>query len=71
MLGEYLEHALGSDLIAALERHLADCPPCLAYLNTYRQTRELTRQAGRVEMPEELRVRLRQLLLEHLARRPS
>lgn len=69
IMGEYLESALGPELLAALQRHLADCPPCVAYLNTYRRTRELTGQAGRVEMPDEMKHRLRQILLDELTRR--
>jgi anti-sigma factor RsiW len=70
LLADYLESALGPELLSALERHLADCRACLAYLNTYRKTRELTGRAGRVEMPDEMKQRLRQLLLDHLTRRP-
>jgi putative zinc finger protein len=70
LMGEYLEAALGPELLAALERHLADCGPCMAYLNTYRKTRQLAGELGRIEMPEEMKRRLRQLLLERLTRDP-
>jgi hypothetical protein len=70
LMGEYLETALGPELLAALERHLADCGPCVAYLNTYRKTRQLAGEFGRLEMPEEMKRRLRQLLLEQLTREP-
>jgi anti-sigma factor RsiW len=68
LMGEYLEAALGPELVAALERHLADCRPCVAYLNTYRKTRQLAGEVGRLEMPDEMKRRLRQLLLEQLTR---
>jgi len=68
LLADYLEASLGPELVAALERHLQDCRPCVAYLNTYKRTRTLAGQVGRVEMPEEMRRRLRQLLLDQLAR---
>jgi anti-sigma factor RsiW len=68
ILADYLEGALGDDLVATLERHLADCRPCVAYLATYRKTRELTGQAGRIDMPEEMKARLRQILLDELGR---
>ena len=54
-LADYLDAALNQDVAAELERHLAVCKPCVAYLNTYRKTRELVGQAGRIEMPEEMR----------------
>ncbi len=71
LMAEYLEASLGPDLLAALERHLADCRPCVSYLNTYRRTRHLAGEAGRVEMPEEMKERLRRLLLEQLGRGPT
>ncbi len=67
-LADYLDGALGPDVLADLERHLRDCPPCLAYLNTYKRTRELTGRAARVEMPAEMKDRLREFLLKQLAK---
>ena len=58
LLSEYLEAMLTLESLAELEAHLAACPPCVAYLNTFRRTRELAAAAGRVEMPEELKLRL-------------
>ena len=66
LLCEFLEATLDAEVVAELERHLTDCAPCRAYLNTYRRTRELTGQAGRVEMPEEMKTRLREFLLRQL-----
>jgi anti-sigma factor (TIGR02949 family) len=62
VLADYLDGVLPSDLAAELERHLAECAPCRAYLATYRATRALGAEAARVEMPEEMRERLRRLL---------
>lgn len=66
LLGEYLEASLTAESAAALEQHLRDCRPCVAYLNTYRKTRDLTARAGRVEMPADMRARLREFLLRQL-----
>ena len=66
MLADYLEQALTPEIAAALERHLADCEPCRAYLATYRRTRTLGAQAARLEMPDEMKTRLREFLLERL-----
>jgi anti-sigma factor RsiW len=57
--------------VAELERHLAGCPACVAYLKTYRKTQELTSEVTRVPMPEEMKARLRRLLLEQLAKGAS
>lgn len=68
VLGEFLEATLTPELAAELERHLLDCAPCRAYLNTYRKTLELTGRAGRVPMPEEMKQRLHRFLLDRLSR---
>ena len=51
---------------AELDRHLADCAPCRAFLATYRKTRELNAAAGRIEMPEDMKRRLRRFLHENI-----
>lgn len=66
LLGDYLEMALGAETIADLERHLGECAPCVAYLNTFRATRKVAAEAARVEMPEEMKERLRSFLLARL-----
>ena len=66
ILSDYLEEALGPDTIARLEQHLRDCPPCVAYLNTFRKSRELAGEASQVAMPPEMRQRLRSFLFDQL-----
>ncbi len=69
LLSEFLEQELDADLVGALERHLQDCAPCVAYLNTYKKTRELTGSSQRAPMPEEMKQRLRELLREALTKK--
>jgi anti-sigma factor RsiW len=66
LLSDYLQDALTPEVAADLERHLTDCVPCRAYLATYRRTRALGAQAARLEMPDEMRTRLRDFLLARL-----
>lgn len=66
VLDDYVDGTMRAELAAALERHLADCAPCRAYLATYARTRALGAAAGRVEMPEEMRARLRAFLAGRL-----
>ena len=66
VLDDYVDGALTPEDVAALERHLAGCEPCRAYLATYRRTRALGAQAARLEMPHEMRDRLREFLRERL-----
>lgn len=70
ILGDFLEEALSPDAVREMEGHFRDCKPCRAYLNTYRRTRGLVARAGRAEMPEELKERLRQFLLSRLTKAP-
>lgn len=60
-LADYLENSLAAEQRAEFERHLRMCPSCVAYLNTYRQTIELSRRAygsgdsdPPAEIPDEL-----------------
>ena len=68
-LTRYLDDSLSPTAVEDLERHLANCKACVAYLNTYRRTREFTRRTAPVAMPDEMKAHLRRFLLEQLARR--
>lgn len=70
ILGDYLESLCAADLVAELEQHLEQCAPCRAYLSTYRATRAAAAEVARVEMPAEMKQRLRAVLLRALAERP-
>lgn len=66
VLAEYLEQSLPVDVAVSLERHLADCAPCRAYLATYEKSRSLGAEAQRDAMPDEMKERLRQFILSRL-----
>ena len=68
VLADFLEQTLSPEMLGALEAHLADCAPCRAYLATYRRTIALTGRAEGVEMPVEMKARLRSLLQDELSR---
>lgn len=44
-LGEYLDGSLPEAQRAVFEEHLAECPDCVAYLQTYQQTIRLGKAA--------------------------
>ena len=70
LLADYLEMVLEPrSLMGELEAHLNDCEPCRAYLATYRRTRDLAASTSRVEMPEEMKTRLRAFLRSRLGDR--
>ena len=65
-LEEYVDGVLARELLEDFERHLALCPACLAYLNTYRRTRQLAGHLRPLAMPVHTKTRLQQFLLERL-----
>ena len=67
-LAEYLDAELTPAVVAKLEAHLRECAPCRAYLATYRKTKELAAKVNRVDMPEEVKTRLRALLVGQIRR---
>lgn len=66
ILAEYLDETLTPGALERLEAHLAECVECRAYFATYRTTRALAADASRVEMPAEMKRRLREFLLQQL-----
>jgi anti-sigma factor RsiW len=65
---EYLSGELPPERERAFEEHLAECPSCVAYLQTYRSTIRLARETlAPSGTPEELP---RELLQAILAARP-
>jgi predicted anti-sigma-YlaC factor YlaD len=62
VLDDYLESSLTPEVLEKLEAHLRACAPCRAYLATYERTKELAAKVNRVEMPPEVKQRLRDFL---------
>lgn len=54
-LSEYLDGELDPAVCAQLDGHLADCPPCEAFLESLRRTVRWTRDLPATELPEDLR----------------
>jgi anti-sigma factor RsiW len=44
-LDRYLAGGLDADEVAKFERHLSECPPCVAYMQTYQAAAALSRGA--------------------------
>jgi len=62
VLADYIESTLTPAELEKLEAHLRECAPCRAYLATYRKTKNIAAAAHRLDMPEEMKERLRQFL---------
>lgn len=54
LLMDYLEGVLPAETAAALEAHVAGCPRCTAYVESYRATPRILRDATAAPFPPEL-----------------
>ena len=52
LLYDYLEGELDPEVSNDLEEHFQDCPPCIAFLNTYKSTANLCKETLKTELPE-------------------
>ncbi len=66
LLHDYVEGSLDASINTQLDVHLADCPGCVAFINTYRQTIHLSRELRCEEIPPELQKKLRSFIKEKL-----
>jgi anti-sigma factor RsiW len=64
LLIDFVSDDMPAEHRARLEQHLRRCPPCEAYLASYRMTIRLTRQLPCEPLPPELEARLRAALKE-------
>lgn len=55
---DYLDGELPPEDRAALEAHFVTCPPCVAFLCSYKETPRILREAPAPPIPEEVRERL-------------
>lgn len=54
LLMEYLEGELPANMRAAIEHHVAGCPRCVAFVESYRATPRILREATASTLPAEL-----------------
>ena len=62
LLIDYIQGELDADLCEHVCRHLTLCPPCDAFVATYRITIQLTRRLPAAPMPPELAARLQEAM---------
>ncbi len=66
LLYDYIDGSLEQDTSKSLEEHFAECPPCIAFLNTYKSTTTICRDIlNQIEIPDEVRRTLQSFLKEH------
>ena len=64
LLDDFLDSNLDPETARRLEEHLADCPPCVHFLNTYRSCSEMSQKLRDrpVEIPLKLAERIKDFL---------
>ena len=63
LLHDYLEGALSPDVSASLEEHFEDCPPCIAFVNTYKSTTHICKSSLReIEIPDTVKEKLKEFV---------
>ena len=62
LLMDYLEGVLPADLHAALDEHVAGCPRCAAFVQSYRETPRILREATAGTLPADLEASLEAFL---------
>jgi anti-sigma factor RsiW len=62
LLMDYLEGVLLPELRAALDEHVAGCQECAAFVESYRHTPRILREATTVTLPDEVEASLRAFL---------
>jgi anti-sigma factor RsiW len=64
LLMDYLEGILPEPLRREIDAHVAGCPRCVAFVESYRKTPGIVRVATAAEVPEDLAASLRRFLAE-------
>ena len=66
LLYDYIEGSLDQDTSKSLEEHFKECPPCIAFFNTYKSTTTLCRDTlNQIQIPDEVRQTLQSFLKEN------
>jgi hypothetical protein len=58
LLGEYVDDQLPSEVKSAVDGHMHQCAPCMAFLKQYRFAPNAARSALLHEVPKDLETRL-------------
>jgi len=70
LLHGYLEGGLDAKTYEELSEHFDDCPPCIAFLQTYKTTTKLCKGTLKAtDIPEEVQIKLQGFLNENIGRK--
>ena len=63
LLHDYLEGKLSQNIRTSLEEHLEDCPPCIAFFNTYKSTTQICQSVLKeTEIPDIVKEKLKEFV---------
>ncbi len=63
LLSDYMDGDLDSQISADLEEHFQDCPPCIAFLNTFKTSTQLCGETLRqVDIPEVVQSKMKEFV---------
>ena len=63
LLHDYLDGELSPEIEASLEDHFADCPPCIAFVNTYKSATRLCKDTLKSnDIPDAIKSRLKEFV---------
>ena len=63
LLSDYLDGDLDLQATADLDEHFQDCPPCIAFLNTFKTSTDLCREALRqIDIPEVVQKKMKEFI---------
>ena len=67
LLYDHIEGCLEPAVSQQLEQHLADCPGCVAFIRTYKETTRLSKDLRCEDIPPELQQKLHDFIKTKLA----
>jgi anti-sigma factor RsiW len=69
LLHDYIEGELSAEVHTSLEDHLEDCPPCIAFLSTYKATIRMSQTTLKSnEIPDIVKERLKEFVDKNKAK---
>jgi len=71
-LSDYIDRELDPSLCEEIERHVEDCEPCVAFINTLKKTVEVFRNKPREpeQIPSDISVKLKNFLKQNIGEHP-
>lgn len=66
LLSDYMDGELDPQISSSLDEHFQDCPPCIAFLNTFKTSTNICRETIRqVDLPEVVQIKLKEFISQN------